>query len=91
MASNEAGTNLAWFLAGAALGAAVAILVAPQSGIETREQLKRRALAGRDRVSQSSRDVVEKGREIFERGKELADEAGDLFEKGKQALRRGEA
>lgn len=91
MASNEAGTNLAWFLAGAAVGAAVAILVAPQSGSETRAQIKRRAIEGRDRVSQSGRDVLDKGREIFERGKELADEAGELFEKGKQALRRGEA
>ena len=91
MASNEAGTNLAWFLAGAALGAAVAVLVAPQSGSETRQQIKRRALEGRDRVSRTGRDALEKGREIFERGRELADEAGELFDKGVQALRRDEA
>lgn len=91
MANNEAGTSLAWFLAGAAMGAAVAILIAPQSGQQTRARIKSKAVEGRERVSQSGRGVVEKGKELFERGKELADEAGELFEKGKKALRREEA
>ena len=80
--------GLAWFFVGAALGAAVALLLAPQSGPETRKTIRRKAEEGRETVSKSSREVMEKGRELFERGKELADEAAEVLERGKNALGR---
>ena len=85
MAQDNGGSNLAWFLAGAALGAAAALLYAPQPGHETREAIRRRALEERDRLAKTGREAVEKGRDLYERGKGLADEASVRFEKGKGA------
>ncbi len=39
------------FVAGAAVGAVVGILTAPQSGADTRAQLRRAALRGRERAT----------------------------------------
>ena len=52
--SSGAGVLLA-FLAGAAMGAAVALLYAPARGQETREAVNRRAREGRDRVLEALR------------------------------------
>ena len=46
MADNNGGANLAWFLVGAALGATAALLLAPQTGTETREAIRRRTQEG---------------------------------------------
>jgi gas vesicle protein len=85
MAHDNDGSSLAWFLAGAAIGAAVALLYAPQPGSETRDALRRRATEERERLAKSGRDAMERGRELYERGKGLADEASERFEKGKEA------
>jgi len=85
MAHDNDGSSLAWFLAGAAIGAAVALLYAPQPGHETREALRRRALEERERLAKSGREAMERGRDLYERGKGLADEASQRFEKGKGA------
>ena len=85
MANENSGSNLAWFLAGAALGAAAALLYAPQPGSETREAIRRRALEERERLSKTGREAVEKGRDLYERGKGIADDASQRFEKGKGA------
>jgi gas vesicle protein len=55
-----AGVLLA-FLAGAAVGAAVALLFAPAPGSETRELVSRRAREGRERAAEAAR----RGREIL--------------------------
>lgn len=88
MAEDNTGSHLAWFLTGAALGAAAALLLAPQTGDETREFVKRKSLEGRDRLTEKGREALDKGREYYDRGKELADDAAEYFEKGKQALTR---
>lgn len=85
MAHENDGSSVAWFLAGAAIGAAVALLYAPQPGRETREAIRRRALDERERLAKSGREAIERGRELYERGKGLADEASQRFEKGKEA------
>jgi gas vesicle protein len=86
MAEENDGMSVAWFFVGAAVGAAAALLLAPQTGEETRKALRRKAEEGRDVVSKSGKDVLERGRELFDKGKELADEAAEVFEKGKKAL-----
>jgi gas vesicle protein len=85
MAHENDGSSVAWFLAGAAIGAAVALLYAPQPGHETREAIRRRALDERERLAKSGREAMERGRDLYERGKGLADEASQRFEKGKEA------
>lgn len=73
------GAGAVWFLAGAAVGAAVALLFAPQSGEKTRKLLTRQAERGRD-------SLVDRGREIYDKGHEIADEAAHLFERGKKIV-----
>ena len=77
-----AGGVLVAFVLGAIAGAAVALLVAPASGEETRRKLSEKAREGRDKAAEAAR----KGGEFlrtqrdglstaFERGKEAFDQA----------------
>jgi gas vesicle protein len=61
-----AGGVLFAFMAGAAVGAAVALLFAPATGEETREYLSQRAREGRDRAAEAARQ----GRELVNRQRE---------------------
>lgn len=80
------------FLSGALVGAAVALLLAPQSGQESREQLRRyarraegdlRELAGK--ASEVLESAVEKGREFVQEKKSVLTEA---FDAGREAIKR---
>lgn len=75
---------LAWFLGGAILGAAVALLLAPESGEHTRKRLARQAERGKQNFLESSQDLFERGRELYERGREIAEDAAAMFERGRQ-------
>ncbi len=80
---NNNGAGWAWFAGGIILGAAVALLLAPEAGEGTRRKLTKQASRGRKALSESSQDIVERGRELYERGRELAEEAAELFERGR--------
>ena len=76
------GGVLVAFVLGAIAGAAVALLVAPASGEETRRKLGERARDGRDKASEAARqgrEFLRNQREgltsAFERGKEAFDQA----------------
>jgi gas vesicle protein len=65
------------FAAGAAVGAAVALLFAPATGEDTRDFLSQRARESRDRAAEAAkqgRDMVNRGRETlttaFDRARE---------------------
>jgi gas vesicle protein len=77
------GTVLLAFIAGAAVGAAVALLFAPAAGSETRAYVNRRAREARDRAA----DAAEQGREIINRQREHLTTA---FDRARQAQRQGE-
>lgn len=68
------GSNLVYFLVGAAVGASVALLLAPQSGRETRTLIKSR--------------VDEGGEYLKRRSVEFRESAGEYIDKGKEAVRR---
>jgi len=68
-----AGTGIALFLLGAAVGAGVALLFAPQSGEETRAQLRRSAR----RLKRKARDIVEQGGDVVD----------DLKRQGRSAVK----
>jgi gas vesicle protein len=87
MAEREEGGKLGWFVAGAVLGGAVALLYAPKSGKETREFINKKTGEGKEALNQTGKEVAEKGREIFDRGKQIADDAADLFERGRRLVR----
>jgi gas vesicle protein len=79
-------SSVLWFVAGAALGATVALLYAPHSGRHTRYLIKQRARQGVDKVGEYSSELAEKGRELYDRGKAVADEAAEMFERGKRLV-----
>jgi gas vesicle protein len=81
------GNNVAWFLTGAFIGAAVAILYAPKSGKETRQFLADKVQQSKDAVAESSNNIVEASKDMFERGRQLVDDAADLFERGRKLVK----
>jgi gas vesicle protein len=76
-----------WFLVGVAVGGAIALLYAPQSGKETRDMLGRKTDEGRELFEERSREFLERGREMYEKGRELAEEAADMVERGRKLVR----
>lgn len=56
-------------LLGSIVGAAIGLLLAPQSGEETREAISESARDIRDKVKEGSRQVLESSRDIIEQGK----------------------
>lgn len=74
-----------WFLAGASIGATLAMLFAPQSGKETREYIGRQARRGREALAEAGRGALDAGRELWEKGRAVADEAAaEVMDRGKQ-------
>ncbi|MDQ2899826.1 MAG: YtxH domain-containing protein [Acidobacteriota bacterium] len=87
MANDEDSGRLSWFVAGAAIGAAVALLYAPKKGRETRDLLTRKGNAGRDALASTSTDIFDRGKDLYERGRAIAEDAADLFERGRKLVR----
>jgi gas vesicle protein len=87
MVEDEGGSKLSWFLAGAAMGAGVALLYAPKSGRETRRYINQKAEESRDAITETGREVYERGKDIYEKGRKVADEAAELFERGRKLVR----
>ena len=79
-----AGGVLFAFAAGAAVGAAMALLFAPAKGDETREFLSQRAKEGRDRAAEAAKQ----GREIVNRGRDTLTTAFDRAREQFQAATR---
>ncbi len=83
---NDSGGKFIWFVAGAAIGAAVALLYAPQTGTETRRIIKEKSLEGADAVAETSREMYDRGRELYGRGRRMADDAAEMLERGKDIV-----
>ena len=86
------GTVFLAMVTGALAGAVAALLLAPQTGAESREQLRtyaRRAEEGiRDIGEKAGREferVVQKGRDIYEENRSVLTEA---FDAGREAMKR---
>jgi gas vesicle protein len=84
--AQENGDKVVWFLAGAAIGAAIALLYAPASGEETRAKLLDKANEGKEVLGEHGRELMERGRELYSKGKSMADEAADMFERGRKLV-----
>jgi gas vesicle protein len=80
MARDDSGaaTVVVAFVLGALTGAAVALLVAPQSGEETRRMLAEKAREGRAKAGEAARQ----GRELWNRQRETL---ANAFERGREA------
>lgn len=86
--SSNAGSNLVFFLLGATVGAAIALLYAPQEGTETRRLIGEKAGEVKDKasevtstVTQTAKDkwgvVTDKAHELLNRGQQMANDAVD--------------
>ena len=92
--SGSFGDKFLYFLSGAGVGGAIALLFAPQSGRETRDEISRRAMEGREfvdgKVEESRHFVKERGRSVSHEVTSLVDrgkvEVNDLVDKGKIVL-----
>jgi gas vesicle protein len=84
--ARDNGIHLVWFTAGAAIGATIALLYAPQTGKDTRRYLGKKTRQGREALVDAGGDIAEKGKELFEKGRRMADEAADLFERGRRII-----
>jgi|SRR5579872_357378 len=91
MSENGGASKLAFFLAGAGIGAIVALLFAPGSGKETRDYLVQKAGESKDAMNMKGReyrrqaeDYVGKAKDMVSKQKEQLSAA---LEAGKQAYR----
>ena len=78
--SGSFGDKFLYFLAGAGVGGAIALLFAPQSGQDTRDEISKRALEGReflDGKMEESRHIVKDG------GRRVSKEVTSLVDRGK--------
>ena len=79
------GDKFLFFLAGAGIGAVVALLLAPKSGRETRELIQRTATDSRDFIA----GKVTEGRQIVEeKGRRFGDDFNSFLDKSKEAVQR---
>ena len=84
MGRDNSNNVIAWFVSGAVLGAAVALLLAPARGEWTRRKLASQAERGRKTILESGQELFERGRELYERGREIAEDAAEMFERGRR-------
>ena len=89
----NAGLTVLSFLAGAVTGAAVALLVAPKSGRETRElisnyggELRERCKQFPDEMKEHAGSAVDRGKAMIEQGKELIERGSKVATQGKDYL-----
>jgi len=82
MKDASAGDRVEFFLLGAAIGAAVVLLVAPESGARTRRKIRHKGENAADYFISAGKDLVEKCEELSRSsGELLGDAAHELSEK----------
>jgi gas vesicle protein len=94
MADNDNGAGLGAvllsFLAGAAVGAGAALLMAPKTGEELRGKIKNLAEDAIDKIKEYSCEAQEKIKSTIEEGKEVISEKKSILnsaiEAGKEAI-----
>jgi gas vesicle protein len=88
----SASTVLVSFLAGAALGAGLALLYAPKSGRETREQIADLADDAADRIKEYAKEAQDKIKTALEEGKETIMEKKSILssaiDAGREAIQK---
>ena len=75
MRDTRAGDRAAFLLLGAAIGAAAALLVAPESGARTRRRLVRKGEEVADYLIDAGKELRERCEDLYERSGELVEDA----------------
>jgi gas vesicle protein len=71
---------------GALIGTAVALLMAPRSGVETRHMLRDRSLRLREQVEQTAQEALAKAEELQHTSLEYIEDARDRLERTAEAV-----
>ena len=87
MRDTREGDRATFFLLGAAIGAAAALLVAPGSGARTRRRLVRKGEEVADYLIDAGKELVEKCENLYERSGELVEDAAHELSGKYRALR----
>ena len=75
MRDTRTGDRAVFFLLGAAIGAATALLLAPASGARTRRRLVRKGEEVADYLIETGKELMEKCEDLYERSGELVEDA----------------
>jgi gas vesicle protein len=81
--SGSAGMTFACLVAGLGIGAAMSLLLAPQSGAETRRWIANKCLDGVDTANQSVRHTRRQVKDIMDQGQK---KIHDVVEAGREAV-----
>ncbi|MFZ0961963.1 MAG: YtxH domain-containing protein [Terriglobia bacterium] len=91
MANCNIATKVSFFVAGVGIGAAIALLFAPQSGEETRKRIVEKAQESKDYVASKGREMRKQAEGLVDQGKDLVNKQkarlADVLESGKQMAR----
>ena len=91
MAKCSMATGIGCFLVGVGVGAAVALLLAPKTGEQTRKFIAKKAEEGKDYVASKGREFRGQAEELVEKGKGLVtkqrERLAEVLETGKEAAR----
>jgi gas vesicle protein len=75
MSDTRPGDRAAFFLLGAAIGTATALLMAPASGAHTRRRLRRQGEEIADYLIDAGKELVDKCEDLYERSGEVVEDA----------------
>jgi len=84
--SSDNASKLVWFLAGTSIGAALAILYAPEAGTTTRQRIGERTGDRREALAESGKEIIDRGRDLYDKGRKIADEAAEMFDRGRKLV-----
>jgi len=75
MSDTRTGDRAAFFLLGAVIGAAAALLMAPASGAHARKRLRRHGEGVADYLIDAGKELVDKCEDLYERSGEVVEDA----------------
>jgi len=91
MARCSMATGIGCFLVGVGVGGAVALLLAPRTGEQTRKLIAKKAEEGKDYMASKGREFRGQAEELLEKGKGLVtkqrERLAEVIETGKEAAR----
>jgi gas vesicle protein len=86
MSAGKDNCRLAWFLAGAAAGVAIALSYAPQSKAKSREFLRRKSESGRGAIATTRRELIDMGRRYLEESQRIVGDIAGLLGRGRMRV-----
>jgi gas vesicle protein len=78
--------QFAWFVTGVAMGAAAAVLYAPQKGSETRKMIREKGEESYKLAAEKGKQATEQSRVVFKRGVEMAESAKEVVARKVKAV-----